>query len=162
MKKITILLFFATISTFSQNFDKIKISELNINGKSFYQNTMSFQSEFGTPTLITTFLNEISNENWLEYRYINNSFYFDNDNLIEFLWTDNTFYFQSENIKVGENINEIEALFPFSYSKKKILNNLGFIKIEIILDNNESTDMLIIINYNKDSKNITSIHSASN
>jgi len=161
MKKQILVLILISFSAFSQNFDKIKISNLNINGTSFYQTTTSFQNLFGSPDQITSYFNEISNENWLEYKYSNNSFYFDNDTLIEFQLKNNQFYFQNNNIKVGNDIIDLSLLFPNSYNNRAIINNLGFIRIEITFDNNNSTDMFIIINYNKTTNIITSIHSIS-
>lgn len=161
MKKQILILILISFSSFSQNFDKIKISNLNINGNSFYQTTTSFQNLFGSPSQITSYYNEISNENWLEYKYSNNSFYFDNNTLIEFQLKDNQFYFHNNNIKVGNNIIDLSLFFPNSYNNRDVINNLGFIRIEIILDNNNSTDMFIIINYDKTTNTITSIHSTS-
>lgn len=160
MKKQILILILVSYSSFSQNFDKIKFSNLNINGNSFSQTCTSFQNLFGLPSQITTYFNEISNENWLEYQYSNNSFYFDNDTLIEFQLKDNQFYFQNNNIKVGNNILGLSLFFPHSYNNRVIINDLGFIRIEITLDNNDSTDMFIIINYDKITNTITSIHSA--
>jgi hypothetical protein len=161
MKNQILILILISYSSFSQNFDKIKISNLNINGNSFSQTSTSFQNLFGSPSQITTYFNEISNKNWLEYKYSNNSFYFDNNTLIEFQLKDNQFYFQNNNIKVGNNVLDLSLLFPNSYNNRSIINELGFIRIEITFDDDNSTDIFIIINYDRTTNNITSIHSAS-
>lgn len=161
MKKIIyLLIIFFSITTFSQNYNSIKISNLKINGFSFNQTQNSLISILGSPDNITNYYYELEDEVWVELIYNDNSFYFENDNLIEFCLKDNSYYFQNPNIIIGGNILNLEFVFPLSFNNKRIIDNKGFIRVNITLDNNEETDMFIIINYDKITKIITSIRSS--
>lgn len=160
MKKLVILfVLFVANNTFSQN-NSINITNLSINGVNFNQTVNSFINIFGSPSETNNYYNELSNENWLELNYNSNLFYFDEDVLIEFSLKNNTFYFVNPNIYVGMNILDLEIFFPQSLNNKKIINDLGFIRLDVKLENGDDTDMFIIINYNKNTLIVTSIHSA--
>ncbi|WP_320814101.1 hypothetical protein [Flavobacterium sp.] len=149
------------VNTFSQENSSITVSSLNINGFLFNQTETSIKENFGSPTMIKNYYNELNNENWKEYKYSENSFYFDKNILIEFSLKDNLFYFQNKSIRVGEHIKKVKELFLNSFNNKEFKGGIGFIRIELKLNNGNETDMFIIINFNE--KNIiTSIHSASN
>lgn len=149
------------VNTFSQENSSIRLSSLNINGFSFNQTETSIKENFGNPTIIKNHYNEMNSEVWKEFKYSENSFYFDKNTLIEFSLNDKLFYFQNKSIRVGEHIKKVKELFLNSFNNKEFKGGIGFIRIEIKLNNGNETDMFIIINFNE--KNIiTSIHSASN
>lgn len=142
----------------SNNF--IEHSAIIINGISFPQSETSLTSLLGAPTTIGTYYSEIDNETWVDYKYSDNSYYFFDNKLIEFELRNNSHYFQYPTIKVGSTISVINTYFPLSYTNRKISNNLGFISIHII-DGGQETDSFIVINYNKVTNLITSIHTGS-
>ncbi len=110
------------------------------------------------PSRYSNYNNEIDNEDWIEYKYSLNSFYFFNHQLISFNLRSNAYYFYDPNITIGNNISIINNIFPNSYSEKGILNGLGFIIIDIAMEDETISDSFIVINYNQYSNLITSIH----
>lgn len=163
MKKIILLIILITtfISCNAQSNDAVLINQVTISSFSFQQTTTSILSVLGNPDSISTYNNEVDNETWLDYKYSGNSFYFFNNLEVSFDLKTNLFYFYNPSIKVGNNIEEINNFFPNSYEKKEILNNLGFIIIDINMPDGTTSDTFIVINYDSDTKIITSIHMGS-
>ena len=64
----------------------------------------------------------------------------------------------SPNIKVGNDISSISSLFPTSYNNREEIDNLGFIIIDIKLNNGNYSDVFIVINYNPQTNIISNIH----
>jgi hypothetical protein len=155
------MLIITFISSTAQNNDKLMIDEISISTFSFEQTELTLISILGNPDLITDYNNEIDNESWIEFKYSLNSFYFFNHQLISFNLRSNVFYFYNPNIVVGNNISLIENIFPNSYSQKEVLNGLGFIIIDITMEDESVSDSFIVINYDQSSSLITSIHIAS-
>ena len=110
------------------------------------------------------YINELANED-AEIYIQNNSvsqnpsqFYFKNDKLYNFNLTDNQNYLNHSNIKVGNNISYVDINYPLSFASKYEQDAMGFIIIELKMEDDSLSDEVIVINYNSATEIITSIH----
>ena len=159
MKKITIIGFILfSINGIAQKNDALFLNQITINTFSFQQTEPSLVSIIGKPETIGNYYNEIENENWQDYRYSGNSFYFFTNQLIGFELKSDAFYFYNPIIKVGNPISGINNLFPNSYLNRGIVGDLGFVTVDINMPDRTISDTVVVINYNKVSNEITSIH----
>lgn len=149
------------VSSNAQSYDSISLDEIRINTFSFNQTENSLISLLGSPQSIEDYYSEIDDENWQDYKYSDNSFYFFNNKLIDVNIKTEAFYFTYPTIKVGNNISEVNAYFPNSYSKRSISNGEGFLIINIRMQDESISDTFVVINYNKISNIITSISTGS-
>lgn len=156
-KTITILVLFTINSLFSQN-NFILNNELKISNFSLELPKNVLLINFGIIDAPTNYYNELTNETYLEYSAMNNSFFFQGNSLIDFYLRNNHFYFMSPNIRVGNDISSISSLFPTSYNNREEIDNLGFIIIDIKLNNGNYSDVFIVINYNPQTNIISNIH----
>ena len=163
MKKIIsfTLLITTIISCNAQSNDALLMDQITISSFPIQQTTQSLISHIGNPDSITDYDNEIDNETWLDYKYSGNSFYFFNNQQVSFDLKTDSFYFYNSSIKVGNNIAVINTFFPNSYTKREVLNNLGFIIIDINMPDDTPSDAFIVINYNSVTNIISSIHMGS-
>lgn len=157
--KIFILLFLASfIMATAQKNDSLSYEELTVNHFSINHSMSSMPSLFGNPDFIGEYENELDNEIWKDYNYKGNSFYFFNDILVSFNLRNNEYFFFNKSILVGNGIEEVRLFFPNSYSSKEVLNNLGFIIIDINMANGSISDTFVVINYDPTTNIISSIH----
>ncbi len=158
-KNLSLLLLVVTImSSNAQNNDSILFDQIMINTFSIVQTENSLIAILGNPNSIGNYENEIDKEEWLDYKYSVNSFYFFDNKLISFDLKNNTFYFNSPSIKPGNNISEVNSVFPNSYLNRAVLDGLGFIIIDINMSDGAVSDTFVVINYNPSTNAITSIH----
>jgi hypothetical protein len=158
-KTISLLLLLSvTLSSYSQNNDSILFNQLMINTFSTVQTENSLTTLLGSPNSIESYENEIDKETWKDYKYSGNSFYFFNNNLVSFSLRNDAFYFFNSSIKVGNNISVVSNIFQNSFLNKEVLNNLGFIIIDINMPNGTISDTFVVINYNPINDIISSIH----
>lgn len=150
MKRILYILAFSISFTgvLAQENSTIMFSSLNINAKPLTQTENSFISLFGNPDTTSNYLNEIGNETWTNFKYSENSFYFYDDKLVSFELKNDSFYFYDSSIKVGANLSGVNNYFQNSYMNREIINSLGFIIIDILINDGSQSDSFIVINYN--------------
>ena len=170
MKNKIILNFFFLLTSlfgFSQQNNFLKYSQVFINANSINLNRINLVSNLNLINTGEIYLDELANEE-TEIYIKNNSnpdfqsnFYFKDDRLYGFNLLDNQFYLNSPNLKVGNNISTINSVYPLSYSNKYSQNNLGFMIVDLKMEDNSFSDEMIVINYNLNTKLITSIHLAS-
>lgn len=153
-----LLLILSVISSNAQSNDAITFGQITINGFSMAQTENSLTAVLGNPNSIGSYENEIDKETWVNYKYSVNSFYFFENKMVSFDLKNNAFYFYKPSLKVGNTISEINAFFPNSYSNREVVNNLGFIIIDLTMPNGTVSDSFVVINYNPASDAISSIH----
>lgn len=159
MKRILYILAFSISITnvLAQENSTIMFSSLNINAKPLTQTENSFISLFGNPDTTSTYLNEIGNETWTNLKYSENSFYFYDDKLVSFELKNDSFYFYDSTIKVGSGLSGVNDRFQNSYLNREIINSIGFIIIDIIMNDGSQSDSFVVINYNPTNNIINSI-----
>lgn len=160
MKKTAslLLLMITILSSNAQNNDSILFSQMTINSFSFIQTENSLTGLLGTPSSIGNYENEMDKETWIDYKYAVNSFYFFENKMVSFNLKNDTFYFYNPSVKAGSNISEVNSVFPSSYSNREVLDNLGFIIIDVNMPDGTPSDTFVVINYNPSTNLITSIH----
>lgn len=120
MKKIILIVFIIAIN-FSCKAQKNKINsnELTINGINFIGNNVSLLIQhLGQPNAIEDFYLEMDEVMSQKYIYNGVSFTTVNNEVSSFEITSSSFSFTSHEIKVGDNINTLESIYPISYSNK--------------------------------------------
>ncbi|WP_284650842.1 hypothetical protein [Flavobacterium terrisoli] len=158
-KTVSFLLLMVTImSTNAQNNDSLLFSQITINAFSIVQTENSLTTLLGNPSSIDNYENEINKETWLDYKYSVNSFYFFENKMVSFDLKNSAFYFYNPSIKAGNNISEVSSFFPNSYSNREVIDNLGFIIIDINMQDGTASDTFVVINYSPTSNVISSIH----
>jgi len=159
MKRIIYLLAlsFSITSIIAQENNTLMFDSLNISDKSLTQTENSFISLFGNPDSTSNYINEINNETWINLKYSENSFYFHEDKLVSFDLKNDSFYFYNSSIKVGADVSSINNYFQNSYMNREVINSLGFIIIDILMNDGSQSDSFIVINYNPTNNIINSI-----
>lgn len=159
MKRIIYLLAlsFSITSIIAQENNTLMFDSLNISGKSLTQTENSFISLFGNPDSTSNYINEIENETWINLKYSENSFYFHEDKLVSFDLKNDSFYFYNSSIKVGADLSGINNYFQNSYMNREVINSLGFIIIDVLMNDGSQSDSFIVINYNPINNIINSI-----
>jgi len=159
MKRIIYLLAlsFSITSIIAQENNTLMFDSLNISDKSLTQTENSFISLFGNPDSTSNYINEINNETWINLKYSENSFYFHEDKLVSFDLKNDSFYFYNSSIKVGADVSGINNYFQNSYMNREVINSLGFIIIDILMNDGSQSDSFIVINYNPTNNIINSI-----
>jgi hypothetical protein len=157
MKKILFIIFILSIKINAQN-NIINYDDLKINTTSLETlSKNSILSSLGFSSNATNYVSEMTNESFLKYSLNNNFILFENEKMVGFSLDDATFYFINPNIKVGNNINSIATIYPLSFNNRELINNLGFIIINLSLGDNSPSDEFVVINYDT-SGVIRSIH----
>lgn len=157
MKKIIFIYFlFVTNLMFSQN-NFINASQMHINNINLNNTELQIVNSLGLTNPIN-FYNELTNENYIEYTKNSSKFYFQDNLLVDFILNDNSFFFIHPNLKVGNNIDSLSLIFPLSDGNKSVENNLGFMILNLKLNDGTILDVFIVINYNPQTNIITSIH----
>lgn len=165
---LNIIAFLLYFISFSQESNSIKYSNININGISINQSKNFVISNLNLIDSGTIYLDEIANEENTIFTLVNNindiksEFYFNSDSLTNFDLLDSSFYLNNSNLKVGNTINSIQSIFPISYNSKSVINGVGFITVDILMEDNTLSDEKLIINYNSSTNIISSIHKRSN
>lgn len=165
---LNIIAFLLYFISFSQESNSIKYSNININGISINQSKNFVISNLNLIDSGTIYLDEIANEENTIFTLVNNindiksEFYFNSDSLTNFDLLDSSFYLNNSNLKVGNTINSIQSIFPISYNNKSVINGVGFITVDILMEDNTLSDEKLIINYNSSTNIISSIHKRSN
>jgi hypothetical protein len=165
---LNIIAFLLYFISFSQESNSIKYSNININGISINQSKNFVISNLNLIDSGTIYLDEIANEENTIFTLVNNindiksEFYFNSDSLTNFDLLDSSFYLNNSNLKVGNTINSIQSIFPISYNSKSVINGVGFITVDILMEDNTLSDEKLIINYNSSTNTISSIHKRSN
>ena len=159
MKAVASYLFLiiTIISSNAQKNDSILFSQIRINTFSMNQTENSLITLLGNPSATGNYTSEIDKENWTEYKYAVNSFYFFENKMVSFNLKNSSFYFQNQSIKAGNNILEVSNIFPNSYSNRTVVNNLGFIIIDVNMPDGSPSDTFVVINYDPSTNVITSI-----
>jgi hypothetical protein len=160
MKKTAslLLLMITILSSNAQNNDSILFGQMTINSFSIVQTENSLTGLLGSPSSIGNYENELDKESWIDYKYSVNSFYFFENKMVSFNLKNDAFYFYNPSIKAGNNISEVNSAFPNSYSNREVLDNLGFIIIDINMPDGTLSDTFVVINYNPLTNLISSIH----
>jgi hypothetical protein len=165
---LNIIAFLLYFISFSQESNSIKYSNININGISINQSKNFVISNLNLIDSGTIYLDEIANEENTIFTLVNNindiksEFYFNSDSLTNFDLLDSSFYLNNSNLKVGNTINSIQSIFPISYNSKSVINGVGFITVDILMEDNTLSDEKLIINYNSSTNIISSINKRSN
>jgi len=159
MKRIIYLLAlsFSITSIIAQENNTLMFDSLNISDKSLTQTENSFISLFGNPDSTSNYINEIGNETWINLKYSENSFYFYDDKLVSFELKNDSFYFYDPSIKVGADLSGINNYFQNSYMNREVINSIGFIIIDILMNDGSKSDSFIVINYNSTNNIINAI-----
>ena len=144
MKNIILLitLTIASLSCKAQN--TINSNELTINGLVIIgENKSMLISNFGTPLEIEKGYNEMDEVDMYIYKYDGAVFYVIKNLIDDFEITKNKHRLTKHDIKIGDNIEKLKDIFPFSYNKKR--------KNHIWLDI-EDYDKYLSFSFNKDNK----------
>lgn len=159
MKKILFLLtlFLNILFASAQENNAITFEDIKINSVSISQTENSFINLFGNPDSISNYENEIEHELWTDYKYSGNSFYFYENNLVSFYLKNDLFNFLDSSIKVGLDLTGVSNLFQSSYQNRGTVNSLGFVIIDILMDDGSKSDSFVVINYNPSNNIISSI-----
>lgn len=166
--KLNIIALLICIIGFSQENNKIKYSNIYINGISINQTKNNIVTNLNLTDSCLMYLDEIANEESSIYTLNNNlndlksEFYFNNNILTNFDLLDSSFYLNNANLKVGNAIINIKTIFPISYNNRSVKNGVGFITVDILMEDNTLSDEKLIINYNSVTNIISSIHKRSN
>lgn len=123
MNRLKNLLFAIACASFmlvvSQDHSSININEVTINQHTVFGiTTNSLITIFGEPLNIENDFLEMENATAQIYNYEGASFWFSNKKLVYFKITGNNYYFLNNNLAVGQNINNVEPLFPLSFANK--------------------------------------------
>jgi hypothetical protein len=161
---ISVLLLLISFCGFTQQQNSIKYSQVLINNNSINQSKANLIINLNLFNTGEFYINELANED-AEIYIQNNSvsqnpsqFYFKNDKLYNFNLTDNQYYLNHSNIKVGNNISYVDINYPLSFASKYEQDAIGFIIIELKMEDDSLSDEVIVINYNSATEIITSIH----
>lgn len=159
MKRILYLLTFSIsiTSVIAQENNTLMFDSLNISAKSLTQTENSFINIFGNPDSTSNYINEIGNEIWTNLKYSESSFYFHDNKLVSFDLKNDVFYFYDSSIKVGADLSGVNNHFHNSYVNREVINSLGFIIIDILMNDGTQSDSFIVINYNPNNNIINSI-----
>jgi hypothetical protein len=157
MKKIILIIILVTSNNFYSQNNSILNNQLKINNILLGLPENILIDNFGIIEPPIDYFNELTNETYLEYSINNNKFYFNENTLIDFSLNNSQFYFMSPSIKVGNSILLMSNLYPLSYNNREVVDNLGFITIDIKLNDGSNSDVFIVITYNPQTKIITSI-----
>ena len=164
---LNFLFLLTSIYGVSQQNNSLKYSQVFINANPINLNQVSLVSNLNLINSGEIYLDELANEEAEIYMQNNSisdfpsNFFFKDNYLYGFKLLDNQFYLNSPNLKVGNNISTINTLYSLSYSNRYVQNNLGFIIIDLKMEDNSFSDEMIVINYNSTTNLITSIHIAS-
>jgi hypothetical protein len=150
MKKI-ILIFSVIVISYSckAQDNNINSNETTINGNNFLGNNVSLITQhFGQPNSIEDYYHEMDDVTIYKYVYDNIIFTTNNNITYSFEITGNNYVFTSNNIKVGDNIQTLQSMYPLSFINKSLEGLvLGFNDI----------DMFIVISYNSNNNLIDKI-----
>lgn len=133
MNKISLLTAIFCLSfilCFSQNYSNISINDVTINQNIIYGiNSTSLVTIFGDPINIDNDFLEMENGIAQVYNYHGAKFWLLNNKVISFKITSNNFNIFNSNLTVGQNINNLQNLFPLSFANRSnnatIINVLG-------------------------------------
>lgn len=135
MKKIFYLLLIGitTISCNSQN--TISLNDLTINGKMVIgENNEVITSLFGQPSSTENSFSEMDDKQMSIYKYDGLTLILVDNQVSSFEIFSSNFNFGNNEIKIGDNIQKLQELFPESYNKK----GADYITVWI-----ENTDMYV-------------------
>ena len=150
MKKI-ILIFSVIIISYAckAQDNKIISNAMNINGTNFLGNNVSLViQKFGQPNSIEDYYYEIDDVMSQKYNYNGILFYIVNNEVDSFEITGSNYAFTSNNIRIGNNINTLQAIYPLSFTNK----NSDALSLGI-----NDIDRYIIISYNSNNNLIDKI-----
>ena len=120
MKKLILIICLTAISICCKAQNAIHSSEITINGIQFFGNNVSLVTQhFGQPNSIEDYFFEMDDVMSQKYIYNGILFYIVNSKVNSFEITGNNYAFTSNNIKVGNNINSLQSIYPNSFSNKK-------------------------------------------
>lgn len=161
MKKIFLItvLLLQYLGGYSQN-NSLFYNELTINGFSLNTNEAILINQLNLTNSPFNYYDEYNDETYVKYESDFSDFSFKDNKLIDFNLNESNYYFMNTNIKVAANISIIQSLYPLSFGNKYRKNGVGFIEINLKLDDGSITDEFIIINYNINNNIITSIFKA--
>ena len=154
MKKIIILtiVLLLNINCNSQN-DIIGASSLTINNLTVLDKEKSFLLQnFGQPLSIEQEYLEMDNINAEKYLYSGILFYLVENKVYSFQILNNTYSITAHKIKIGDNINILQNIYPISYSNKKngliAINIIGYDRyIGIRYNSNNIIQKILLYNY---------------
>jgi len=141
MKKIILILsiMIINISCKAQN-NTINSTELTMNGINYLGNNVSLVTQYlGQPNTIENYYFEMNDEMSQKYHYNGVLFYILNNKVNSFEITTSNYSFSKYNIKIGDNIESLQTIFPLSFSNRT--NNGLTIPLSDI-------DKFVIISYN--------------
>ncbi|MAD97580.1 MAG: hypothetical protein CMB99_09675 [Flavobacteriaceae bacterium] len=143
---ISLLLFLATMNTWSQSSD-IKKKQITINGiEVLGVQKAVLISHFGKPITTNDFYFEMNDENGKIYIYEGAKFFIQNDLIDSFEVTDQKFELTNHKIRIGDKISTLADVFPDCYLNRK---NSG-LQLEI-----SEADLYVVISYGSIDEKIT-------
>ncbi|RSK41775.1 hypothetical protein [Mangrovimonas spongiae] len=113
------MLFFFAISCKAQN-NSISKNQATINDHIVFKASSNFLIEnFGQPESIESYFFETEDSSGEIYHYLGASFYLLDDKIDSFEIDSNLYNFTSNSISVGDSIDSIQNIYPFSYSNRE-------------------------------------------
>ena len=150
MKKIT-LIFFVLLINYNckaQN-STINLNEATINDIQFYGKEVTIVVQnLGTPISIKDYYLETDKKMSKVYTYSNIIFYIINNRVDSFVIIGNSVLFSSHHIKIGDDIENLQSIYPTNFSNKGERNLILPI---------DDIDRFINISFNEITKKITRI-----
>ena len=122
MKEI-ILIFSLLLMSFTckAQDNSINSSELTINGVNFLGNNVNLVTEhFGQPNSIEDYYFEMDKVMSKKYSYKGILFTIINNSVYSFEITGSNYAFTSHSINIGDNISNLQSIFPLSFANKSL------------------------------------------
>ena len=116
------------ITKFSQS-DSVTSYQLSINGLKIGDFKEKLLKYFGNPSQIEEGDNEFQNSKFVDLVYGNSNFTLENDKLVSFEINDKSFILDVLNIHIGQQTEELRAIFPNSYRNAENINGVFTINI---------------------------------
>ena len=162
MKKI--IIFFIFNNLVAQNNNAIQFDSITINSTSIFEDQSYITQKLKLKNSGENYFNEMEDKLYPKFQKNINNYYqpsyflFENNQLVHFCLLDASFCLIHSKIKVGNKIDYIQRYFPESFKNREVKNELGFIVIDLYMDDGKTSDTFIVINYQPITEIITSIH----
>jgi hypothetical protein len=148
MKKIIIIILF-TISFNCKSQNIVDVNTLTLNNIELLGKSKSFLfSNLGQPIDFEAIESEMDDKNMYIYKFNGANFIIIDDIVDSFEINNSNFLFTSNNIKIGDNIDTLNSVYPLSFNNKSSKH----LSIQIM-----NTDMYVSFHYNSINNLITLI-----
>jgi len=140
---ITIILLITTLLSCKAQDNTINLNELTINNTLFLGNNVNLVTQqFGQPNSIEDYYYEMDEVMSQKYNYNGILFYIIDNKVDSFEVTGNNYTFTNHNLKIGDNIQILQPIFPLSYSNRSnhslVVEFNGYDRFFVILFNNNN------------------------